>query len=158
MIDAVTPEFVQACSLDVSPLSDLVYGTLRVNSFGRLFARPWGFIVIGFKVEGVWDYDKNQVALVIPDPTDFGSWVPVTFGTLIINQIINVIKESEIEELSVSLSGSKISHLLACHQAKLSTGSEMAANQTMGPNDLNEAVKTMKKEDINAFSSKIIQT
>ena len=33
----------------------------------------------------------------------------------------------------------------------------MVANQTMGPTDLNEAVKMIKKEEIEAFLSKIIQ-
>ena len=35
------------------------------------------------------------MVLVIPHPTDFGSWVPVTLGILTINQIINVITKSE---------------------------------------------------------------
>ena len=34
----------------------------------------------------------------------------------------------------------------------------MAMNQTMGPTNLNEAIKTIKKEEIQAFSSKIIHT
>ena len=79
-------------------------------------------------------------------------------GTLTINQIINVIKESEIDELSASLNGSRIFCLLECHQAKLSIRSEMAVNQTTGLCDLNEAVKTIKKEEIEASSSKIIHT
>ena len=52
-------------------------------------------------MEGIWGYDKDQVALVIPDPTNFGSQMLVILGTLTINQIINVIKESEIDELSI---------------------------------------------------------
>ena len=83
-------------------------------------------------------------------------WVPVTLGTPTINQIINVIKESQIYKLSVSLSGSRISHLLACHWAELSVGSETSLKQTMDLTDLNETVKMIKKEGINAFSSKII--
>ena len=47
-------------------------------------------------MEGVWGYDEEESALVIPDSTGFGSQVPVTLGTSIINQIINMIKESEI--------------------------------------------------------------
>ena len=66
-------------------------------------------------MEGVRGFDNNQVALVIPDPTDFGSQVPVILGTPTINRIINVIKESEIDEWSVSLDGLRICHLLACH-------------------------------------------
>ena len=65
-------------------------------------------------------YYEDQVALVILDLTTFGSRVMVTLGTPTINQIMNIIKESEIDELSVSLNGLRISHLLAGHQAELS--------------------------------------
>ena len=63
----------------------------------------------------MWGYNEDQVALVIPDPTDFGSRVLVTLVTLTINQIINVIKQSKKDELSDSLNGLRISHLLASH-------------------------------------------
>ena len=46
--------------------------------------------------------------------------------------------------------------MLTCHQAELSIRKEMAANQTMVPTNLNGAVKMIKKEEIEAFSSKII--
>ena len=65
-------------------------------------------------MEGVWGYDEDQVALVILDSTGFGSQVPITLGTHTINWIINMIKESEIDELSDSLNGSRIAQLLAC--------------------------------------------
>ena len=67
-----------------------------------------------------------------------------------------MIKESEIDELLASLNGSRISHLLACHQAELSVKSKAVANQMVDQIDLNEVVKTTKKEEIDAFSSKII--
>ena len=74
----------------------------------------------------------------------------VTLGTLTINQIIKVIKESKIDDLSASLNGLRISPMLVCHQAELSLRSE-----TMGLTDLNNAAKTIKKEKIEAFLSKI---
>ena len=43
-------------------------------------------------------------------------------------------------------------------EQELSIGSKEAANQTMDLTNLNEAVKTMKKENIDAFSSKILHT
>ena len=67
-----------------------------------------------------------------------------------------MIKESKIDELSASLNGSRISHLLACHKAELSVKSKAATNQTVDLTDLNEAVNTTKKEEIDAFSSKIV--
>ena len=106
--------------------------------------------------EGVKGYDKGQVVLVIPDLTTFGVRVLVTLGTSTINQIVNIIKESERDELSISLSGLRISHLLARHQAELSFKNGATASQTPGPTDMNEAVKTMKREEIEAFSYKIV--
>ena len=157
-IDAVTPEFVEAHTLDISPLSNLVNGTMSVNGFGGLFSWPLDYVIMRVQVEEVWDYKEDQMALVIPDTSEFGSRVSVTLGTQTINQIINVINESEMDKLSVSLNGSRISHLLASHQAEFSIESEEAANQTMDPTDLKEAVRTTKKEEINTFSSKIIHT
>ena len=114
-INAVTPEFVEAQSLDVGPFSDLVNSMIGINGFEGLFSQPLGYIILRVQVEGVRGYDKDQVALVMPDSTAFESEVPVTLGTLIINQIINMIKESKIDELLASLNGSRVSHLLACH-------------------------------------------
>ena len=122
-----------------------------INGFRGLFSQPLGYVIIRVQIEGVRGYDEDQVALVIPDSTAFGSQVPVTLGTLTINCIINVIKESEIDELSASLNGSRISCLLACYQAELSIRSETAANQNCSFTDLNEAVKTIKKKEIEAF-------
>ena len=65
-------------------------------------------------------------------------------------------EESEIDELSILLNGLRISHLLTCHQAELSIESETAVNHTMDLTNLNEASKMTKKEEIDAFSSKII--
>ena len=136
-INAVTPEFIEASSLDVGPLSNLSNGTLGINGFGGVFSWPLDYIIIRVQVEGVWGYNEDQVALVIPDSTGFGSWVPVTLDTSTINQIINMIKESEIDELLVSLNGSRIAWLLACQWAGLSIQRETVTNQTVDPTGLN---------------------
>ena len=106
-------------------------------------------------MEGVLGYDKDQLALVVPDSITLGSQVPVTLDTLTLNQIINMIKESKIDELSAYLNGLRIS----CHQPAHFIKSEVAAIQTVDPTSLNDAVKTTtKKEEIGAFSSKIIHS
>ena len=61
-INTMTLEFVKAFSLDVGPLSDLVYGALKINGFGGLFSQYLGYVIIRVQVEGVRDYDKDQVA------------------------------------------------------------------------------------------------
>ena len=60
-INVVTPEFIKACSLDVSPLGDLVDSTLMINGFGGLFSQPFGYVIIRVQVEWVKGYDKDQV-------------------------------------------------------------------------------------------------
>ena len=67
-----------------------------------------------------------------------------------------MIKESEIDELLVFLNGSRIAQLLACWQAGLLIQRETVTNQTVDPADLNEIDKTTKKEEVDAFLSKII--
>ena len=110
----MTPGFIEACSLDIGPLSDLADGTLGINGFRGVFSQPLGYIIIRIQVEVVQGYDNDQVAVGIPDCTVFGSQVPVTLHTPTINQIINVIKESEINDLSASLNGLRMAWLLAC--------------------------------------------
>ena len=139
-INTVTPEFIKAHSLDVGPLSNLVYGTLKISGFGGLFSWPLGYVMIRVQVEGVKGYNEDQVALVIPDLTAFGLRVPATLGTPTFNWIMNIIKESEIDELPVSLSGSRISYLLAGHQVELSLKNNTIASPIPDPTDLNEAV------------------
>ena len=69
----MTPEFVDVCSLDVGPLSNLSDGTLGINGFRGVFSWPLGYIIIRVQVEGVWGYNEDQVALVVSDSTVFGS-------------------------------------------------------------------------------------
>ena len=155
-INAVIPMFINSCSLDIGPLSNLVDGTLKINELGGLFFWPLGYVIMRFQVEEVKGYDKDQVALVIPDLTAFQARVLVTLGAPTINEIMNVIKDSKIDELSVSLNGSRISCLLAeCH-AELSLKNDTANNQSPGLTNLDKAVKTMKWKEIEPFSSKIV--
>ena len=93
------------------PLSNLSDGTLGINGFGGVFSWPLGYGIIRVQMEGDLGYNKDQVALVIPDSTDFRSWVLVTLGMPTINWIINILKGSEIDELSVSLNESRIAQL-----------------------------------------------
>ena len=72
-IYAVTPEFLEAHSLDVGPLSDLANSTLGENGFRGVFYWLLDYTIINIQVEGVWGYNEDQVALVIQDSTIFGS-------------------------------------------------------------------------------------
>ena len=72
-----------------------------------------GYIVIPVQVDGVQGYDKDQIALVIPDLSNFAVWVPIILGTPMISHIINVIKEKEIDTLAVPWVNTQVAYLLA---------------------------------------------
>ena len=59
-----------------------------------------------------------------------------------------MIKESETDELSVSLNGLSISHLLAGCQAELFLKNDTTTSPIPCLADLNETVKTTKQEEI----------
>ena len=54
------------------------------------------------QVDGVQGYDEDQIALIIPDLSNFMVWVPVILGTPRICCTMNVIKEKEIDMLAAS--------------------------------------------------------
>ena len=81
-------------------MSDLADGTLSINGFVGVFCQPLGYVIVRVQVEGIQGYDEDQVVLVVSGSTIFGSQVPVTLGTLTNTWILNMIKESNINELS----------------------------------------------------------
>ena len=59
----------------------------------RLCYCPW------VQVDGVKSYDEDQIALVVPDKSKFVEQIPVILGTLTISQVVNIMKEREIDAL-----------------------------------------------------------
>ena len=79
-INAVTPQFIEAYSLDIGPLSNLNNGRMGINGLEGLFSQPWGYIIIRVQVEGARGYDKikwpwlYQIQLPL-DPKCWLLWV-----------------------------------------------------------------------------------
>ena len=70
-INMITPSFVEEHSLNEGPLTDLVGGCVTCVGLGNALTQPLGYIVIWVHMDGVQGYDKDQIALVIPDLSDF---------------------------------------------------------------------------------------
>ena len=51
--------------------------------------------------------------LVVPDGSNFGKWVPIVIGTCTLARVINVIKESEMDQISTSWSTVRLAQLLS---------------------------------------------
>ena len=62
------------------------------------------------------DYDEDQIALVILDFSNFATRVPIILGTPTIGQVINVMREAEMDALALSWVNARVAHLLAVWQ------------------------------------------
>ena len=80
-------------------ITNLLGAKVTCVGFSDANTRPLGYIVVWVQVDGVQGYDKEQIALVILDLSNFTARVPVILGTPTISCIANVMKEKEINTL-----------------------------------------------------------
>ena len=113
-VNTITPTLVQQYGFPVLPLEDLVDYPVNFVGLGGMHTSPLGFVILRVQVWGVAGYDEDAVFLVVPDESDFGQRVPLVVGTCTISRLINVIHESEIDNLAMPWSTARLAHLLSC--------------------------------------------
>ena len=114
--------------------------------------RPLGYVVIWVQVDGVQGYDKDQIAWVILDLSNFAARIPVILGTPTISHIINVMKEKEINALVMPWANARVAHLLSVSRmTAIKVGDGIAEESNSG--DYDQVVFTQNVETIKAFSS-----
>ena len=91
-VNTITPRYVNQHSLQVGPITDLMGSKVACMGLGNAYTRPLGYIVIRVQVEGVWGYDEDQIALVIPDFSNFATRVPIILGMSTIGHVVNVMR------------------------------------------------------------------
>ena len=80
-VNTITPRYVKEHSLQVGPITNLMGSKVTCMGLGNAYTRPLGYVVIWVQVDGVQGYDEDQIALVIPDFSNFATRVPVILGT-----------------------------------------------------------------------------
>ena len=100
-INTIMPSYVNDHSLQVGLITDLIGSKVTSMGLGNACTRPLSYIIIWVQVDGVQGYDIDQIALVIPDPSNFAAWIPVILGTPTISCVINVMKEVEVDALAM---------------------------------------------------------
>ena len=92
-INTIMHKYVSDHSLQMGPITDLLGAKVTCMGLGNAYMRPLGYIVIRVQVDGVQGYDKEQIALVIPDLSNFAAQIPVILGTPTTSCVVNVMKE-----------------------------------------------------------------
>ena len=80
-INTIIPKYVSDHSLQMGLITNLLSAKVACMGLGNAYIRPLGYIVIWVQVDGVQGYEKDQIALVIVDLSNFVAWIPVILGT-----------------------------------------------------------------------------
>ena len=80
-VNTITLRYVKEHSLPMGSITNLMDSKVTCVGLGNAYTRPLGYIVIQVQVDGVWGYDKDQIALIIPDFSNFAVRVPIILGT-----------------------------------------------------------------------------
>ena len=121
---------------------------------------PLGYVVIRVQVEGVPEYNEDQVAFVVDDNTTFSWRVPGVLGTPTINRVVAVMKESNLNNAPMEWQASKTSYELAhgflMRRLHLEPEGGFPTNTGENPVDLDETVSLTSKCVALPFESVIV--
>ena len=106
-------------------------------------------------MDGDQGYNEDQIALVVPDLSNFTAQVPIILGTPTISCVVNVMKEREIDALATPWANTQVAHLLSVQRATARVEDSQAVGKS-SPSKYNEVVITKNMETIDAFSSHVI--
>ena len=70
-INIIMPKYVSDQPLQMGPITDLLGAKVACIGLGYAYMRPLGYVIIWVQVDRVQGYDEDQIALVIPDISNF---------------------------------------------------------------------------------------
>ena len=154
-VNTIILRYVSNCSLQVGPINDLMGSKVGCKGLGNAYTRPFGYMVIWVQVDGVWGYDEDQIALIIPDFSNFAARVPVILRMPTIGRVVNVMREAEMDALAMPWVNARVAHLLSlCRMMPLEVGD--GQEEKLDMNDDDQLMYTQKAESIEPFSSHIV--
>ena len=79
---------------------------------------------------GVQGYNEDEIALVVPDLSNFMARIPIILGTPTISCIVNVIKEREIDALATPWANARVAHILSVQRAAATVEDNQATEES----------------------------
>ena len=158
-LNFVTPAYAQERGMDILSLDTLtkeIGGQLPpISVMGGGMIRPEGFVIMNVRVPCVRGYNEDQIAIVLEDPEMKDC--PVVLGTPTLFRVMEVIKESEINELAVPWASSRLSWLMRGVHARMSQLQvKDVANKPIAPLSIDEVVRVTNKCMVPPFGHKVI--
>ena len=113
-IKTIMPSYVKSHSLEIGLITNLISGRVTCLGLGNAYTWPLGYVIVKVQVDGVQGYNEDQIALVVPDLSNFMKRIPIILGTLTISCIINVMNEREIDTLGKFQGGPSLVSTKGC--------------------------------------------
>ena len=148
-------KYVSDHSLQMGPITNLIGAKVTCMGLGNAYTRPLGYVVIWVQVDRVQGYDKDQITLVILDFSNFAAQIQVILGTPTISQIINVMKEVEVDALTTPWVNARVANLLSVHRM-MTMEVRDGPKEEPDPAGYDQLMYTQNVETIEPFSSHII--
>ena len=95
----------------MGPITNLMGSKVPCVGLGNAYTRLLGYVVIWVQVDRVQGYDEDQIALIIPDFSNFATRVPIILGTPTIGRVVNVMREAETDTLATPWANARAAHL-----------------------------------------------
>ena len=154
-INTITLKYMSDHLLQVGPITDLTGTKVTCMGLGNGFTRPLGYIIIWVQVDGVQGYNKDAIALVNLDLSNFAAQIPVILGTPTISWVVNVMKEAEVDALATPWANARVAHLLSVHRMMtMEVGDGL--KEESDPDGYDQLMYTQNVETIEPFSSCVI--
>ena len=112
-INTIMPPYVKSHSLEMGLITNLIGGQVTCIGLGNTYTQLLGYVIVKVQVDGVQGYNEDQIALVVPDLSNFAERIPVILGTPTISCIVNVMKTKEIDALATPWVNARVAHLLS---------------------------------------------
>ena len=80
-VSTITLRYVKECSLPVGQITNLMGSKVTCIGLGNAYTKPLGYVIIWVQVDRVQGYEEDQIALIIPDFSNFAVRVPIILGT-----------------------------------------------------------------------------
>ena len=154
-VKTITPRYVNEHLLQMGPITDLMGSKVACVGLGNAYTRPLGYVVIWVQVHGVQGYNEDQIALVIPDFSNFATRVPIILGMPTIGRVVNVMRQAEIDALATPWVNARAAYHLAVHRM-MPMEVEDDWEEKFDSKDDDSLMYTQKEETLELFSSHII--
>ena len=126
-----------------------------IVGIGGIMVKPEGFVMMNVQIPCVKGYNEDKIAIIMDDPGLKDCLVILGMPTIF--RVMEVIKESEISELTVPWASSRVSWLMRGMHAQMSQlAVNDVANKSVAPLSVDEVVRVSHKCKVPPFGHKVI--